>query len=329
MRLRETKEEEQMVLLAETKECSIFQMKNDTGEGIMTMYQVFPGTSISYNDYHMESFESTYSTNRNLFCIDHCREGRLEYVSEPGAYSYVEAGDLKLDRRIAHQGHFEFPLAHYHGLTVAFDMEQAGMALKEEIREFPIDLYRLQKKFCSGKQPLIIHNAPAIEHIFSELYMVPAKIRIPYFKIKIFELLLYLDVLELPHKLEERAYFYKNQVEKIKAMQKLMTENLERHYTQEELSEHFDIPLTPMKNCFKTVYGNPINTYMRIYRMNQAAVLLKNRKDISVTEIAGKVGYDSPGKFSAVFKAVTGKSPLEYRKIFGPNEIKQTNKEGD
>jgi len=322
MRFRETKEEGQMLLLAETKECSIFQMKNNTGEGIMTMYQVFPGVSISYNDYHMESFDSTYTTNRNLFCIDHCREGRLEYSAAHGAFSYFEAGDLKLDRRITHQGHFEFPLAHYHGLMITFDMDQAGVTLKEEIKDFPVNLLSLQKKFCRGKQPMVIHNAPAIEHIFSELYMVPEKIRIPYFKIKIFELLLYLDALELPNNREEKPYFYKNQVEKIKAIQKLMTENLEKHYTLEQLSKRFDVPLTPLKICFKNVYGSPVNTYMRIYRMNRAAVLLKIRNDMSVTDIAGKVGYDSPGKFSAAFKMVTGKSPLEYRKIFGPNGIK-------
>ncbi len=322
MKFLETKETEQMVLLEETKECSVFQMKNSTGEGIMTMYQVFPGLNISYNDYHMENFDSTYTTSRNLFCIDHCREGRLEYASAQGAFSYFEAGDLKLDRRITHQGHFEFPLAHYHGLMIAFDLDLAGAALKEEIKNFPIDLLSLQKKFCSGKQPRIIHNAPAIEHIFSELYIVPEKIRIPYFKIKIFELLLYLDVLELPKTIEEKPYFYKKEVEKIKAMRKMMIENLEKHYTQEELSVLFDIPLTPMKNCFKNVYGSPINQYMRIYRMNQAAVLLKNKREINVTDIAGKVGYDSPGKFSAAFKKVIGKSPLEYRKIFGPNGTK-------
>ncbi|PXV95889.1 AraC family transcriptional regulator [Lachnotalea glycerini] len=322
MRCQETKEEEQMILLAETKECSVFQMKNDTGEGIMTMYQVFPGVSISYNDYHMESFDSTYNTNRNMFCIDHCREGRLEYATTQKAFSYFEAGDLKLDRRITHQGHFEFPLAHYHGLMITFDMDQAEITLKKEIKDFPVNLISLQKKFCKGNQPVVIHNAPAIKHIFSELYMVPEKIRIPYFKIKIFELLLYLDVLELPKNLEEKPYFYKNQVEKIKAMQNIMIGNLEKHYTQEELSEHFNIPLTPMKNCFKNVYGSPINTYMRVYRMNQAAVLLKKQSHMSITDIAGKVGYDSPGKFSAAFKKVIGKSPLEYRKIFGPNGIK-------
>lgn len=322
MKFQETKEEEQMVILAETKECSIFQMRNDTGEGIMTMYQVFPGVSISYNDYHMENYNSTYRTSQNLFCIDHCREGRLEYAHAKGAFSYFESGDLKLDRRITHEGHFEFPLAHYHGLTVTFDMDQAEISLKEEIKDFPVKLSVLQKKFCNGEHPLVIHNAPAIEHIFSELYMVPKKIRIPYFKIKIFELLLYLDVLELPKNLEGKPYFYKNEVEKIKAMQKLMTENIGRHYTQEELSDCFEIPLTPMKSCFKNVYGSPINTYMRVYRMNQAAVLLKNKSHMSVTEIAGKVGYDSPSKFSAAFKTVMGKSPLEYRKIFSLNGIK-------
>jgi AraC-like DNA-binding protein len=322
MNFREIKEEEQMVLLAETKECRVFQMKNDTGEGIMTMYQVFPGVSISYNDYHMESFDSTYSTERNLFCIDHCREGRLEYATTQDAFSYFEAGDLKLDRRITHKGHFEFPLAHYHGLMISFDIEQAEITLKQEIRDFPVNLTNLQTKFCKGKHPVVIHNATAIEHIFNELYLVPEKIRIPYYKIKIFELLLYLDVLELPGTLEEKPYFYKSQVEKIKAMQKIMTENLEKHYTQEELSKHFDISLTPMKNCFKNVYGSPINTYMRVYRMNQAAVLLKNQRQMSVTDIAGKVGYDSPGKFSAAFRRVIGKPPLEYRKIFGPNGVK-------
>ncbi len=322
MKFYSLKEEEQMVLLAENKECSIFQIRNETGEGIMTMYQVFPGVTITYNDYHMDNFDSAYTTDRNLFCIDHCREGRLEYASGQGAYSYFEAGDLKLDRRINHQGYYEFPLSHYHGLTMTFDMDQAEHALKEEIKDFSINLTALQNKFCKEKNPIVIHSAPEIEHIFHELYTVPEKIRIPYFKIKIFELLLYLEVLEIPKNHEYKPYFYKSQVEKIKAMRKLMTENLEIHYTQEELSSRFDIPLTPMKNCFKNVYGSPIQTYMRAYRMNQAAVLLKNKRNMNITDIAGKVGYDSPSKFSAAFKMIIGKAPLEYRKIFGPNGIK-------
>ncbi len=48
--------------------------------------------------------------------------------------------------------------------------------------------------------------------------------------------------------------------------------------------------------------------------MNRAAVLLKTERKMSVAEIAGRVGYDSPGKFAAAFRKVMGMSPTEYRK---------------
>lgn len=130
------------------------------------------------------------------------------------------------------------------------------------------------------------------------------------------ELLLYLDALELSGHTEERPYFYKGQVEKIKAIQALLTEDLTKNYTLEDLSGRFDIALTPLKNCFKTVYGSPIFTYMRIYRMNYAATLLKTDKNLKVAEIAGLVGYDSPSKFASAFHQTMGKTPLNYRKSF-------------
>ena len=120
----------------------------------------------------------------------------------------------------------------------------------------------------------------------------------------------------MPGHTEERPYFYKGQVEKIKAIQALLTEDLTKSYTMEELSKQFDIALTPLKNCFKTVYGSPIFTYMREYRMNCAAVLLKSDKNLKVAEIAGLVGYDSPSKFVSAFHQTMGKTPLEYRKSF-------------
>ena len=143
---------------------------------------------------------------------------------------------------------------------------------------------------------------------------MPVKIKKDYFKIKVLELLLYLDALELSGHTEERPYFYKGQVEKIKAIQALLTQDLTKNYTLEELSTRFDIALTPMKNCFKSVYGSPIFTYMRNYRMNYAASLLKSDKSLKVAEIAGLVGYDSPSKFASAFHQTMGKTPLEYRK---------------
>ena len=170
------------VKLAENNGCSVYQFRNETGEGTITIYEVFPGVSLSYNDFHIRYYDSEFKPDRNLFCIDHCREGRLEYPAADDAYSYVEAGDLKLDRRLTHTGHFEMPLSHYHGAMVSFDMDAACRSLPQEIKDFPVNLKVLQEKFCAGIYPYVVHGAGSIEHIFGELYAVPEKIKRPYFK---------------------------------------------------------------------------------------------------------------------------------------------------
>ena len=301
------------VKLAENNGCSVYQFRNETGEGTITIYEVFPGVSLSYNDFHIRYYDSEFKPDRNLFCIDHCREGRLEYPAADDAYSYVEAGDLKLDRRLTHTGHFEMPLSHFHGAMVSFDMDAACRSLPQEIKDFPVNLKVLQEKFCAGIHPYVVHGAGSIEHIFGELYAVPEKIKRPYFKIKILELLLYLEALELPEKPEEKPYFYRTQVEKVKAVQQFLVGHMDENFTQEEMSRRFDIPLTPLKNCFKSVFGASIGSYLLEYRMNQAAVFLRTKREMSVAEIAGRVGYDSPSKFAAAFRRKMGMTPMDYR----------------
>ena len=127
------------------------------------------------------------------------------------------------------------------------------------------------------------------------------------------ELLLCLDALELPKTTEERPYYYRSQVEKVKVIQQFLTQHMSENFTQEELSERFEIPLSAMKNCFKSVYGTTIKAWLTDYRMNQAAEFLRAEDKKSVAEIAGMVGYDSASKFAIAFRKVMGMSPMEYR----------------
>lgn len=300
-------------LLAESDGCSVYQFRNNTGDGTMTCYEIFPGAMLCFNDFHVAYFDSDYMPGLDMFVIDHCREGKMEYLAAENAYAYVGAGDMKLDRRLTHTGRFTFPSSHYHGLTVAFDMTVASDALAKEVKDFPVNLRKLQDKFCPGRYPNVIREPDTAEHIFGELYQVPEKIRIPYFKIKIMELLLYLDALELPDKPIERPYYYKTQVEKVKSIQTFLAEHMDENYTLDELSSRFEIPLTGMKNCFRSVYGTSIKAWLTDYRMNQAAVLLRTDDKKNVAEIAGIVGYDSASKFAIAFRKIMGMSPLEYR----------------
>ena len=294
-------------------ECTVFQMKDTGGEGIMTFYQVFPGVYLLYNDFHMEHCVSGFDPSIEMLCIDHCREGRIEWNIEHNKYIYIESGDIQINTRKNHTGTFRFPLSHYHGITVGFAVEEAEESLLHVMDGFSIDLRRLQEKFCEGGRNFIMRAGAKIDHIFSELYDIPDHVRLPYFKIKVLELLLFLETLEAPAASEERPYFYKTQVDKIKDIVSLQTQNLERWYTIEELSQKFEFPITSMKQCFKGIYGVSMYAYMKEYRMNAAALMLKNT-DEPVIAVAGKVGYTNPGKVSAAFRSVLGVTPTEYRK---------------
>ena len=75
--------------------CRVFQIHDETGEGSMTQYDLFPGVSLMYNDFHMESCDSEFYTTEDLLCIDYCRQGRMEYPAEPDAYDHIDGGHLE------------------------------------------------------------------------------------------------------------------------------------------------------------------------------------------------------------------------------------------
>lgn len=94
-------------------------------------------------------------------------------------------------------------------------------------------------------------------------------------------------------------------------------EHISEHYTQEALSHRFDIPMTAMKTCFRSVYGTSIGSWLAGYRMNAAAKLLLRERELSIAEIGGRVGYDNAGKFTVAFKKIMKLTPSEYRKERG------------
>lgn len=302
------------ITVAEKDEsCTVYKMKDATGEGVMICYSVFPGIDLLFNDFHMQSCFSEFQPKVEMIGIDHCREGRIEWEFQ-NSYMYLQKGDLQINARENHTLGFGFPLNHYHGITVAIYVEEADKTLANVFDDFSIDLQALRSKFCSGKNPFIMRANDSIEHIFFELYTVPDSIRMNYYKIKVLELLLFLSAVDGVDG-EKRPYYPKTQVGTVKEIMKHITENLERHYTLNELSLIFNLPLTSMKLCFKGVYGTSIYAFIRNYRMQAAALMLRQTSE-TVAVIAGKVGYDNSSKFAAAFKQTMNMSPQEYRKAF-------------
>lgn len=217
------------------------------------------------------------------------------------------------DRRVHHNGDMYFPVSHYHGITVGFFLDRAEQSVREAMPGVSFDLSALADKFCGKDSIYILRKHPSIEHIFSELYNVPARIRMDYFKIKVMDAAGVPAGFGIVRVQDERPYFYSGQTEKIKAVHKLLTDDLTRNYTTEELAKQFDLSTATLKNGFKGVYGSPIYTYIRNYKMNVAASMLVTDRKKLIIEIASAVGYDNPSKFAAAFKEIFDTTPAEYR----------------
>lgn len=292
---------------------SIYRSQDSTGDCKVTVYPVFSGIELVYYDVHMQSCDINLSNGREMLIITHCQEGRIEFEYKNGEYLYLASGDLSIQKNTENIRHRYCPLSHYHGVSVAIDMNRVPRCFSCILDDVFVSPEELEMKFCSEKPYSIMRENISIEHIFSELYSVPENIRKGYHKVKVLELLLFLSGLEYKGESEERRYFSRSQVTAAKEAKKYLLAHLDEHITITELADMLGISSTSLKICFKGVYGDTINGYITNYKMQKAASLLKNT-DKSVLEIAGIVGYNNGSKFAGAFRRVMNKSPNEYRK---------------
>lgn len=292
---------------------SIYRSQDSTGDCEVTVYPVLSGIELVYYDVHMQSCDINLAKGREMLIITHCQEGRIEFEYKNGEYLYLASGDLSIQKNTENIRHRYCPLSHYHGVSVAIDMNRVPRCFSCILDDVFVSPEELEMKFCSEKPYSIMRENISIEHIFSELYSVPENIRKGYHKVKVLELLLFLSGLEYKGESEERRYFSRSQVTAAKEAKKYLLAHLDEHITITELADMLGISSTSLKICFKGVYGDTINGYITNCKMQKAASLLKNT-DKSVLEIAGIVGYNNGSKFASAFRRVMNKSPNEYRK---------------
>ncbi len=289
----------------------IYQASNDTGDMILTEYQVFPGIKLIYQDIHMLRYEYPAQEEKQILEIHHCREGRYEYQMGK-QYYYLASGDLSVSRSGETTTEAFFPTKHYHGISIQIDTEKAPECLSCFLDDVNVRPSMLMKKFCLQQPCFIIRSTESLEHIFSELYTVPESIRTGYFKIKVLELLLFLSSLDTQISQTEQHSCPPSQVRLAKAVCSYVCANMSRHFTIEELSQKFQVSPTQLKKSFRNVYGNSVYAYVRTQKMLSAARLLQET-DRTILDIAGECGYDNGSKFSKAFREVMGMTPRDFR----------------
>lgn len=297
-------------------EGTIHTYRDASGEISSTVYQLFPGVSLVYKDVHRQQFITNWrywqSKPDRAFCIEYCREGRLESQIDESCL-YHTPGDIILFRTDHNIRELFYPIGHFHSVAITINPDEFSPCLALDLDEISFSVDSTMTKYQLNKHLFcVIKKNANLEKIFQDICAAPEAVKLAYWKVKVFELLLLLNssIPEIDEHPKQRISRAQATVAK-DARQYLIDHPYER-ITIDALAEKFSVSTSYLKTGFRAVYAISIKRFDREQKMQLAAQLLKST-DRQVSDIAHQFGYINASKFSSAFQSIMGKNPLEYR----------------
>ncbi len=283
------------------------------GKGCIRVFELYPGIQLSFHQYLADQVRFRHPVSHSILEINYCHQGRIGWNMQHHTSVYLGSGDLCLHTLdCCADSEMTLPLGYYEGLSVTIDPRALSPASPEILREARVHPGDLARIFCDGGRPFALPATPRLTSILGTLFDLPEPLRMPYYKLKTQELLLYLSQIN-PESETRLTPYVSQQTERIREIHDFLIRHPAERFTIEDLSKKYLMNSASLKSLFKAVYGFPIATYMKKYRMERAVKLLCET-DLRIAEIAQAVGYESQGKFTRAFKDWAGVTPREYRK---------------
>lgn len=291
------------------------KLKRPPNKGEVNFCNLMPGLDLLYNRFNVnEHIEMEYNKSKNkILEFNYCEAGRFGAIINKDRQVFLGEGEIEVNIATIERINPEFPLGYYKGISLIVDIDEFEKQIKntfvEEIADKIVSLYNF---LLSNDSAVLIKSDPRIIKIFREFYEEENQSNISYLKLKVLEIIMLLEPISYERDIKSSQYFSGEVVNKIKKAHNEVISNLENKITLNELAEKYKISLTNFKNCFREVYGSPYYTYLKKYKIHKAIHYLEET-DLSITEIASKVGYENPSKFISAFKELVGYTPREYK----------------
>lgn len=283
----------------------------------MNEINLYPGITLGYVEYS-NTHSHKHNSGENLLEINYCNKGQIGWELENGNKVFLGEGDFSIHttKTCAHS-HIVIPSGNFQGIQFLMDMDAIRQTPPDPLQNTDIQIDALYEKFCQHETISFFAGNEQTNTIFRYFFHQPEELQLAYQRIKFMELILYL--LRTDSSALERLTPYRSeQLCTIRRIHDDMLKHLDERITIESLSQKYLMNSTTLKAMFKSVYGDSLATHMKVHRMQHAAHLLTDT-DMTLSEIAQAVGYESQSKFTAAFKNYYDILPREYRKKNYPN----------
>ena len=297
-------------LISRKPGCSVISYQCN-GTGILYDYSIFPGIDLIFMDFNCSDIFDEPNEMRNVLEIRHYQEGRVEFEFEGDKVFHLQQDEFCVNGMLNMPARYSFPFDYCSGLSLVLDKNSMTEVTRSQLALFQIDISVLEEDLDTAHQWYICKTPPSMCHVFEELYAAKEHETSQYFRIKVLELLYHATKLRKEDRVAA-TYYAREHIESVKRVRKAMLKDLSRSTPLEQFLRGEAISTVTFQTIFKQIYGRSPYAYLKHYRMNSAAVQLRESNE-SINQIALSLGYSNASKFARAFRDVFGVLPKDYR----------------
>lgn len=297
-------------LISRKPGCSVISYQCN-GTGILYDYSIFPGIDLIFMDFNCSDIFDEPNEMRNVLEIRHYQEGRVEFEFEGDKVFHLQQDEFCVNGMLNMPARYSFPFDYCSGLSLVLDKNSMTEVTRSQLALFQIDISVLEEDLDTAHQWYICKTPPSMCHVFEELYAAKEHETSQYFRIKVLELLYHATKLRKEDRVAA-TYYAREHIEIVKRVRKAMLKDLSRSTPLEQFLRGEAISTVTFQTIFKQIYGRSPYAYLKHYRMNSAAVQLRESNE-SINQIALSLRYSNASKFARAFRDVFGVLPKDYR----------------
>ncbi len=297
-------------LISRKPGCSVISYQCN-GTGILYDYSIFPGIDLIFMDFNCSDIFDEPNEMRNVLEIRHYQEGRVEFEFEGDKVFHLQQDEFCVNGMLNMPARYSFPFDYCSGLSLVLDKNSMTEVTRSQLALFQIDISVLEEDLDTAHQWYICKTPPSMCHVFEELYAAKEHETSQYFRIKVLELLYHATKLRKEDRVAA-TYYAREHIEIVKRVRKAILKDLSRSTPLEQFLRGEAISTVTFQTIFKQIYGRSPYAYLKHYRMNSAAVQLRESNE-SINQIALSLGYSNASKFARAFRDVFGVLPKDYR----------------
>ena len=297
-------------LISRKPGCSVISYQCN-GTGILYDYSIFPGIDLIFMDFNCSDIFDEPNEMRNVLEIRHYQEGRVEFEFEGDKVFHLQQDEFCVNGMLNMPARYSFPFDYCSGLSLVLDKNSMTEVTRSQLALFQIDISVLEEDLDTAHQWYICKTPPSMCHVFEELYAAKEHETSQYFRIKVLELLYHATKLRKEDRVAA-TYYAREHIEIVKRVRKAMLKDLSRSTPLEQFLRGEAISTVTFQTIFKQIYGRSPYAYLKHYRMNSAAVQLRESNE-SIYQIALSLGYSNASKFARAIRDVFGVLPKDYR----------------